>query len=71
MPHELDGGHLLGVDAHHVLAELEVLLVHLLLGELVEVCDGAGLEAGPPPLVAEGPRLRLPHAGAPATCEEE
>ena len=69
--HELDGCHLLVVDAHDVLAELEVLLVHLLLGELVEVRHGAGLEAGPPPVVAQGPRLRLPHTRAPVNMNKD
>ena len=45
MPDKLDGGHLLVVDAHHALANLQVLLVHLLL-ELVEVGHGARLEVG-------------------------
>ena len=38
-----DCGHLLVVDAHHVLANLQVLLVHLLL-ELVVVAHRVGLE---------------------------
>ena len=45
MPDKLDGGHLLVVDAHHALAHLQELLVHLLL-ELVEVGHGARLEVG-------------------------
>ena len=57
--HVLDSGHLLVVDAHNVLPNLQVLLVHLLL-ELVVVTDGAGLEGW------LGPGSTLSDRGAPA-----